>query len=136
MIGSSLPHLGGTLHRPTVNWQTSTSTVPHAAMPRNPVVGRDPIEKYQTEPPPWLTASHSSADLGEFGLIANVCSDAHPLMIGYHSFYPPRPDQPEDLLTEHHVKHGYFAPETVGVCPLPLLSVEAYTKFCLLGRAL
>ncbi|KAF8590944.1 hypothetical protein K439DRAFT_1120420 [Ramaria rubella] len=58
--------------------------------------GKEPIDKYQTEPPPWLTTSHSSADLG------------------YHGFHPPRPNQEEDLLSDQNVKHGYSATHTIG----------------------
>ncbi|GJJ06592.1 hypothetical protein Clacol_000785 [Clathrus columnatus] len=58
--------------------------------------GSESLKKYHTEPPQWLSTAHSSADLG------------------FHGFFPPRPDQPEDLLSDSNVKHGYSATHTMG----------------------
>ncbi|KAL4248177.1 Mediator of RNA polymerase II transcription subunit 12 [Abortiporus biennis] len=49
---------------------------------------KDPLPIYQSRPPEWLPKSHNSAELGYFG------------------FYPPRPDQEEEILTETNVKNG------------------------------
>ncbi|KAJ3480114.1 hypothetical protein NLI96_g8581 [Meripilus lineatus] len=43
---------------------------------------------YESQPPDWLPKSHVSSD------------------IGYAGFYPPRPDQEEEILTETNVKNG------------------------------
>ncbi|OBZ68162.1 Mediator of RNA polymerase II transcription subunit 12 [Grifola frondosa] len=43
---------------------------------------------YESRPPDWLPQTHISADLG------------------YVGFFPPRPDQHEELLTEANVKNG------------------------------
>lgn len=29
------------------------------------------------------------------------------ISIGYHGFYPPRPGQDEEILSEHTIKYGY-----------------------------
>ncbi|KAH8108105.1 hypothetical protein BXZ70DRAFT_1015382 [Cristinia sonorae] len=50
--------------------------------------GEDNLPIYETRPPPWLPKTHHSADLGFIG------------------FYPPHPDQEEDILSETNVKNG------------------------------
>ncbi|THH04935.1 hypothetical protein EW145_g5157 [Phellinidium pouzarii] len=44
---------------------------------------------YESTPPDWLPKTSSSADLG------------------FINFFPPRPSQEEDILTEANVKHGF-----------------------------
>ncbi|KAH7922771.1 hypothetical protein BV22DRAFT_1094076 [Leucogyrophana mollusca] len=51
---------------------------------------KDPLPVYESHPPQWLPKSHKSAD------------------IGYPGFYPPRPGQDEDILSETHVKNGFL----------------------------
>ncbi|KAF8995454.1 hypothetical protein BDQ17DRAFT_1430355 [Cyathus striatus] len=48
-----------------------------------------PLPIYKSRPPQWLPPIHSTADLG------------------YPGFYPPRPSQDEDALTETNVKNGF-----------------------------
>ncbi|KAJ3876102.1 hypothetical protein F5051DRAFT_44422 [Lentinula edodes] len=50
---------------------------------------------FQLHPPEWLPKTHSSADLG------------------YPNFYPPRPGQEEDILSESNVKNGFVLPQIV-----------------------
>lgn len=79
----------------------------------------EPLKKYHAEPPQWLSTAHSSADLGMFAY-----SNSYPPGManefwsnpGFHGFFPLRPDQPEDLLSDSNVKHGYSATHTMGVC--------------------
>ncbi|KAJ3559369.1 hypothetical protein NM688_g388 [Phlebia brevispora] len=49
---------------------------------------KSPPPVYECRPPEWLPKSHNSADLG------------------YVGFFPPRPDQEEEILTETNVKNG------------------------------
>ncbi|PCH43895.1 hypothetical protein WOLCODRAFT_138657 [Wolfiporia cocos MD-104 SS10] len=49
---------------------------------------QDPLPIYELHPPDWLPKAHASADLGYIG------------------FYPPRPDEVEEVLTETNVKNG------------------------------
>ncbi|EKM53974.1 uncharacterized protein PHACADRAFT_196411 [Phanerochaete carnosa HHB-10118-sp] len=56
---------------------------------------------YESQPPKWLPKAHGSADLG------------------YVSFFPPRPDQEEDILTVSNVKDGFQQP--------PVVPAETYT---------
>ncbi|KAI0045300.1 hypothetical protein FA95DRAFT_1495630 [Auriscalpium vulgare] len=60
-----------------------------------------PLEIEEAHPPEWLPEAHSSADLG---------------FIGY---YPPRPRQEEDILTETNVKNGLHLQTIVSVGHLP-----------------
>ncbi|KAK7692890.1 hypothetical protein QCA50_004525 [Cerrena zonata] len=53
-----------------------------------------PLPIYESHPPEWLRKAHSSSDLG------------------YAGFFPPRPDQVEESLTENNVKNGlHIAPQ-------------------------
>jgi len=49
---------------------------------------KDILAIYEAQPPSWLPKTHQSADLGFVG------------------FYPPRPDQEEEILSEASVKNG------------------------------
>ncbi|KAI0071713.1 hypothetical protein K474DRAFT_1733093 [Panus rudis PR-1116 ss-1] len=49
---------------------------------------KDPPAIYKSQPPEWLPKVHATSDLG------------------YTGFYPPRPDQTEEVLTESNIKHG------------------------------
>ncbi|KAI0093156.1 hypothetical protein BDY19DRAFT_989824 [Irpex rosettiformis] len=49
---------------------------------------KEPPPVYECKPPTWLPKAHSAADLG------------------YVGFYPPRPDQEEEILTDGNVKNG------------------------------
>ncbi|KAH7905552.1 hypothetical protein BJ138DRAFT_1072652 [Hygrophoropsis aurantiaca] len=55
----------------------------------------NPLPVYESHPPQWLPKSHKSAD------------------IGYPGFYPPRPGQDEDILSETHVKNGFVLGQSV-----------------------
>ncbi|KAJ3761793.1 hypothetical protein EV360DRAFT_37070 [Lentinula raphanica] len=50
---------------------------------------------FQLHPPEWLPKTHNSADLG------------------YPNFYPPRPGQEEDILSESNVRNGFALPQVV-----------------------
>jgi len=84
-----------------------------AVMPRT-TGGQDPIVKYEAEPPAWLTTSHSTADLGQ-SFPCSITVRTLTLRTGYPGFHPPRPDQEEDLLSDHNVKQGYSAAQVIGV---------------------
>ncbi|KAH9945672.1 hypothetical protein B0H21DRAFT_744154 [Amylocystis lapponica] len=49
---------------------------------------KEPLPIYESEPPEWLPKIHATADLGYIG------------------FYPPRPNEEEELLTERNVRDG------------------------------
>ncbi|KAJ7072521.1 hypothetical protein C8F01DRAFT_1104256 [Mycena amicta] len=49
----------------------------------------------ESRPPPWLPATHASAD------------------IGYTGFHPPRPGQDEDVLTTDNIRNGFNLPQFV-----------------------
>ncbi|OJT09261.1 Mediator of RNA polymerase II transcription subunit 12 [Trametes pubescens] len=49
---------------------------------------KEPLPVYELRPPEWLPTAHTSGD------------------IGYIGFYPPRPNDVEETLTEANVKHG------------------------------
>ncbi len=49
---------------------------------------KEPLPVYELRPPEWLPTAHTSSD------------------IGYIGFYPPRPNDVEETLTEANVKHG------------------------------
>ncbi|KAL1675939.1 hypothetical protein EV122DRAFT_280599 [Schizophyllum commune] len=68
---------------------------------------------YECVPPPWLPQVHRTADLG------------------YTGFYPPKPGQDEDLLTESNIKKGFqlghaVAGETLSA--QPVITGELYKK--------
>ncbi|KAF5370753.1 hypothetical protein D9758_002110 [Tetrapyrgos nigripes] len=54
-----------------------------------------PPPVYESYPPNWLPLSHKHAD------------------IGYPGFFPPRPGQDEDVLSEYNVKNGYQLPSAI-----------------------
>ncbi|KAF4567767.1 RNA polymerase II mediator complex subunit [Pleurotus pulmonarius] len=56
---------------------------------------------YESLPPTWLPKTHKSGDLG------------------YPGFYPPRPGQDEDVLSDYNVKNGFTAE--------PAVSAETFT---------
>ncbi|KAI0344762.1 hypothetical protein BDW22DRAFT_1354912 [Trametopsis cervina] len=64
---------------------------------------KEPPPVYECRPPPWLPRAHTSADLG------------------YVGFFPPRPDQEEEVLTESNVKNGLSQTQLV---PLETYSAQ------------
>ncbi|KZT00461.1 uncharacterized protein LAESUDRAFT_666096 [Laetiporus sulphureus 93-53] len=49
----------------------------------------EPPSVYELRPPEWLPKAHTTAD------------------VGYMGFYPPRPDEDEEVLTETNIKNGF-----------------------------
>ncbi|EGO25090.1 hypothetical protein SERLADRAFT_368519 [Serpula lacrymans var. lacrymans S7.9] len=56
---------------------------------------KEPLPIYESHPPQWLPRTHKSAD------------------VGYPGFYPPRPGQDEDILSEANVKNGFVLAASV-----------------------
>lgn len=70
---------------------------------------KEPLPIYESKPPEWLPKSHVSSDLGA----SSIYALGPPLLTswsfgstGFVGFYPPRPDQEEEILTETNVKNG------------------------------
>ncbi|KAI0688045.1 hypothetical protein BC835DRAFT_1419486 [Cytidiella melzeri] len=62
---------------------------------------KEPPSVYQCRPPTWLPKAHEASDLG------------------YVGFFPPRPDQEEEALTETNIKSGLVL--------APLVPLETYS---------
>ena len=75
---------------------------------------KEPLPVYQCLPPEWLPKAHSSADLGAQTLLP-VLEPLGQLIVGYVGFYPPRPDQEEEILSETNVKNGLSHGQVVEV---------------------
>ncbi|TFL04760.1 hypothetical protein BDV98DRAFT_330597 [Pterulicium gracile] len=78
--------------------------------PDPPSPAHDSLPLYQLRPPNWLPHLHSSADLG------------------YVGFYPPQPDQEEEILSDYNVKNGFSVGHPV--------SVETLNAYNVLGDTL
>lgn len=70
---------------------------------------------YECQPPPWLPKVHTAADLGTFVLSILICCSLY-FSLGYVGFFPPRPDQEEEVLTENNVKNGLHQVAYIPVC--------------------
>ncbi|CAG8718558.1 11466_t:CDS:2, partial [Acaulospora colombiana] len=57
--------------------------------------GQEPSVTYESKPPEWTVPATRNGDLG------------------YHGFYPPRPGQDEELLTDNTILFGYSEPSFV-----------------------
>ena len=73
----------------------------------------EPLAVYESRPPEWLPKTHLSADLGTMIRPASILS-TH-LSAGYVGFFPPRPHQVEETLTESNVKNGLVLAPAVPV---------------------
>lgn len=74
----------------------------------------EPLTVYESRPPEWLPKTHLSADLGA---IVFFWRWRYPLSspTGYVGFFPPRPHQVEETLTESNVKNGLVLAPAVPV---------------------
>ncbi|CAG7850845.1 SubName: Full=Uncharacterized protein {ECO:0000313/EMBL:CCA73079.1} [Serendipita indica DSM 11827] len=63
--------------------------------PSAPKTGQEPSKPYEAKPPEWVTGATRDGDLG------------------YHGYFPPRPGQDEDILSDNNILYGYTEPQFV-----------------------